>query len=70
MELYKKIKKFTEICPIPINIGTYLKDASKVCNIYHEMLGLEGIDNLEKARSKEEELDKKMNEILKKWFKK
>ena len=33
------------------------------------MLGLEGIDNLEKARSKEEELDKKMNEILKKWVK-
>ena len=50
MELYKKIKEFTEICPIPINIGTYLKDASKVCNIYHEMLGLEGTDNLEKAR--------------------
>lgn len=70
MELYKKIKEFTEICPIPINIGTYLKDASKVCNIYHEMLGLEGFDNLEKARSKEEELDKKMNEILKKWVKK
>lgn len=69
MELYKKIKEFTEICPIPINIGTYLKDASKVCNIYNEMLGLDGIDNLEKARSIEEELDKKMNEILKKWVK-
>ena len=70
MELYKKIKEFTEICPIPINIGTYLKDAIKVCNIYHEMIGLDGIDNIEKARTKEEELDKKMNEILKKWVKK
>jgi hypothetical protein len=69
MELYKKIKEFTEICPIPTNIGTYLKDASEVCNIYREMLGLEGIDNLEKARSKEKELDKRMNEILKKWVK-
>lgn len=69
MELYKKIKEFTEICPIPINIETYLKDAIKVCNIYHEMLGLDGIDNLEKARTKEEKLDKKMDEILKKWVK-
>ena len=33
------------------------------------MLGLDGIDNLEKAKTKEEELDKKMDEILKKWVK-
>ena len=29
MELYKKMKEFTEICPIPINIGTYLSREMK-----------------------------------------
>lgn len=69
MELYKKIKEFTEICPVSTNIGLYLKDACKVCNIYYEMIGIDGSNDLEKARIKEEELYIKMEGILKRWVK-
>lgn len=67
MDLYKKIKEFTEICPVSTNIGEYLKDASKVCNIYNEMLLIDSIENLENAKLKEMELDQGMSEILKRW---
>lgn len=67
MNLYEKIKEFTEICPVSTNIGAYLKDASKVCNIYYEMLGIDGIDDYKEARLKEMELDQSISEILKQW---
>ena len=53
---------------IQVHIGkNYLKDASKVCNIYYEMLGIDGIDDYEEARLKEMELDQSISEILKQW---
>ena len=51
MDLYKKTKRFIEISPVSVNIGTYLKDASKVCKIYYEMVG---IDDYEKAKMRAE----------------
>ena len=69
MKLYEKIKEFTTISPAPINIGTYLKDATSVCKIYYEMAGIDGIEDFEEAQKKELELDKAMSVILEHWKK-
>lgn len=67
MELYEKIKQFVAIKPVAMNIGTYLKDASQVCEIYYEMNTIEGLENHEEAVKKEKELEKEMEKILEKW---
>lgn len=69
MSVYKKIKEFTEICPVSNNIGEYLNDACKVCEIYYKMLGIDSIDNYEIIIKKEEELEQLIKEILIKWEK-
>ena len=69
MSLYKKIKEFTEISPVSSNIGDYLKDACKVCDIYYKMMGIDSVGNYEQARIKEKELENLMKNIIKKWEK-
>lgn len=67
MELYEKIKSFVGIKPISMNIGEYLKDATKVHKIYYEMIGLEAENDDDEIRKKENELDEMMMSILNKW---
>lgn len=67
MELYEKIKEFVAISPAPINLGEYLKDASKVCSVYYDMMGLERIESAKEINKKEDEMNKTMDEILVHW---
>ena len=67
MELYKNIKKFTEISPVANNIGEYLKDATKVCEIYYEMIRLDNMENLEEVAPKAMKLDEDIIKILSRW---
>ena len=67
MELYKNIKKFTEISPAVNNMGEYLKDATKVCEIYYEMLRIDNVDNSNDATKEAMKLNEDMIEIINRW---
>lgn len=69
MDIFEKIKEFTKIMPTTMDVGAYLKDSSNVCKLYHEMIGLEALEDIEEIKKRELEIDGAIDEILKHWEK-